>query len=70
MYHEVSRTQLKFGPGRCVKKKRFDVHDSSTKKDDICNRRQNTPQGICVQFGLNQLHKKRPVFKFGCYGFN
>ena len=32
MYHESSRTQPKFGTGRCVGKKRSDVHDGSTKK--------------------------------------
>ena len=31
------------------------VYDGSTKKDDICNRRQITPQGIYVQYGVNYL---------------
>ena len=52
MYPEVSRTQPKFGTGRCVGKK-SDVHDGSAKKkkDDICNRRQITPQRNYVHYG-------------------
>ena len=45
--------------GTLREKKSSDVHEGSTRKNDICNRRQITPQGIYVHHGFTLFKKKK-----------
>ena len=49
--------------GTLREKKRSDVHEGSTRKNDICNRRQITPQGIYLHHRVYFIQKKNSRIK-------